>query len=53
MNIKNIYNYKKQGWTFEGAEKEHIILDGRRVDLLHFAMFRSEWLKRRSQNIET
>ena len=46
-NFKNIYNYKKQGWTFEGTDKEAIILDGRRVDILNFSMFRDDWREKR------
>ena len=39
-----VFNYKAQGFTCEGILKSHAVLEGKRVDVLAFAMLRDDWL---------
>lgn len=45
-NRPAIYNFRRQGWKLDGIRKSHVVCDGRRVDAVHFAMFRDDWLSR-------
>lgn len=42
-NRAAIYNYQRQGWRVDGVRKAHAICEGRRVDVIPFAMFRDDW----------
>lgn len=46
-NLPSIFNYKRQGWTMEGIQRAHYICDDKRVDCIHFCMFRDDWLEKR------
>ena len=46
-NAAAIYNYRRQNWKPDGIRKEHVLVDGRPVDFVHFAMFRDDWLGRK------
>lgn len=45
-NMPAIYNYRRQGWKPDGIRKNHAVCDGEWVDVVHFAMFRDDWLSR-------
>ena len=42
-NAPAVYNYRRQGWAVDGSRKQHAIYDGKRTDLVHFAMFHEDW----------
>jgi [ribosomal protein S5]-alanine N-acetyltransferase len=45
-NAPAIYNYRRQKWQMDGIQKLHTVMDGKRVDVVNFAMFRDDWLSR-------
>ena len=45
-NRPAIYNYRRQGWQLDGIRKNNVISKGRYVDVVHFAMFKEDWLSR-------
>lgn len=47
-NRAAIYNYQRQGWRVDGVRKAHAISEGRRVDVIPFAMFREDWRAKRA-----
>jgi ribosomal-protein-alanine N-acetyltransferase len=47
-NRAAIYNYQRQGWRADGVRKAHAISEGRRVDVIPFAMFRADWRAKRA-----
>jgi RimJ/RimL family protein N-acetyltransferase len=47
-NRAAIYNYQRQGWRPDGVRKAHAVCEGRRVDVIPFAMFKADWLGRRA-----
>ena len=47
-NRAAIYNYQRQGWLPDGVRKGHAICEGRRVDVIPFAMFRDVWRARKA-----
>jgi RimJ/RimL family protein N-acetyltransferase len=44
-NFPAIFNYKAQGWIYEGTLRGHIksVIDGSRLDQLRFRLFPHEW----------
>jgi len=46
-NAPAVYNFRRQGWTLEGNKRSHLIVAGRPIDELHFAMFKEDWYARR------
>ena len=48
-NIHAIYNYQHQGWEVDGIRRADRLDQGRRVDVINFAMFREKWLQRNDQ----
>ena len=47
-NRPAIFNYQKQGFTVEGVERDQVLLgDGSRSDVIHFAMFKKQFLAHR------
>lgn len=52
-NRPAIYNYQRQGFAVDGVRKSHAICDGRRVDVIMFAMFADVWRDKRAQAGET
>lgn len=45
-NVHAIFNYKRQGWELDGIRRADRLDQGRRVDVINFAMFREAWLDR-------
>jgi len=48
-NVHAIFNYKRQGWELDGIRRADRLYQGRRIDFIHFAMFREAWLGRIDQ----
>ena len=47
-NRPAVYNYQRQGWTLDGIRKAHNVdRTGKRVDIVYFGKFRSDWLAER------
>ena len=46
-NVPAVFNFKAQGFLNEGILKSHHVSDGKRVDVLLFAMFQDDWLAKR------
>ena len=44
-NLPAIYNYRHQGWSLDGIRKNQVLSKGKYVDVVHFAMFRSDYQK--------
>lgn len=45
-NSAALYNYHAEGWTHEAILRGHHRVGKDRVDLIQFAMFRDEWMRR-------
>jgi len=45
-NLPAIYNYRRQGWTFVGVQKEQFQSNEARVDNVMFTYFQKDWLDR-------
>lgn len=45
-NVHAVFNYKRQGWELDGIRRADRLDQGRRVDVINFAMFREAWLNR-------
>lgn len=43
-NTHAIFNYRRQGWQVDGIRKADRVDGDRRVDLVHFTMFKERWL---------
>jgi len=46
-NRAAIYNFRRQAWQLDGVRKRHAVDGANRIDTLHYAMFRDDWLARR------
>ena len=47
-NNPAVYNYRRQGWKLDGIRKAHNVdRTGKRVDIVYFCKFRSDWLAER------
>ena len=42
-NLRGIRSYEKCGFKHEGRTREFVLRDGRRSDMLHMGILRSEW----------
>ncbi|MEM9737298.1 MAG: GNAT family protein, partial [Pseudomonadota bacterium] len=45
-NAAALFNYRAEQWEFECVLKRHHKVGEQRVDLIQFAMFRDEWMRR-------
>ncbi len=46
-NLPAVFNYKRQAWVVEGIQSKQYLCDGKRVDGIHFSMFRDFWLEKK------
>jgi RimJ/RimL family protein N-acetyltransferase len=44
-NLRGIRSYEKCGFQHEGRIREFVLRDGRRSDMLHMGILRSDWVK--------
>lgn len=45
-NAAALYNYQAEKWEFEAILRRHHQIGTKRVDLIQYAMFRDEWMRR-------